>query len=238
MKRRTLFLTLVAGALLWGFGTLEARAGFVPLPTTLDALLPAGNFTTVGPEPDTFSHFTYDPHGSPPAAGLISVSELHVSLVGPPRTEDGIRFTGAFSVGVAPAMADYTITYTVTAPSGLFFTDAYLRATMGVAQGTGIVDIVETLTPNVGNPVTLEVFKTLTTEKISDELFFGPGVTSITVSKDISLVGGTSGATVSVIDQGFSSSNSVPEPTSIALLGIGLTGFLAIRRLFKRTSVA
>jgi len=30
----------------------------------------------------------------------------------------------------------------------------------------------------------------------------------------------------------------VPEPTSIALLGIGMTGFLAFRRLFKRTAVA
>jgi hypothetical protein len=32
--------------------------------------------------------------------------------------------------------------------------------------------------------------------------------------------------------------SSVPEPTSMALLGIGMTGFLAFRRLFKRTSAA
>jgi len=32
--------------------------------------------------------------------------------------------------------------------------------------------------------------------------------------------------------------SAVPEPASIALLGIGMTGFLAFRRLFKRTSVA
>jgi hypothetical protein len=30
----------------------------------------------------------------------------------------------------------------------------------------------------------------------------------------------------------------VPEPTSIALLGIGMTGFLAFRRLFKQTATA
>jgi len=32
--------------------------------------------------------------------------------------------------------------------------------------------------------------------------------------------------------------STVPEPTSMALLGIGMTGFLAFRRLFKRNSVA
>jgi hypothetical protein len=31
---------------------------------------------------------------------------------------------------------------------------------------------------------------------------------------------------------------AVPEPSSVALLGIGMTGFLAFRRLFKRTAVA
>jgi hypothetical protein len=39
------------------------------------------------------------------------------------------------------------------------------------------------------------------------------------------------------VDQGYSQV-AVPEPTSVALLGIGVTGFLAFRRFFKRTSVA
>jgi hypothetical protein len=32
--------------------------------------------------------------------------------------------------------------------------------------------------------------------------------------------------------------SSVPEPTSMALLGIGMTSFLAFRRFFKRTPIA
>jgi hypothetical protein len=34
------------------------------------------------------------------------------------------------------------------------------------------------------------------------------------------------------------SATSVPEPSTLALLGIGMTGFLALRRLLKRTAVA
>jgi len=55
------------------------------------------------------------------------------------------------------------------------------------------------------------------------------GVASVTVKG-----GNGTGAAVGA----FVSLSSVPEPASLALLGIGMTGFLAFRRFFKKTSVA
>jgi hypothetical protein len=50
----------------------------------------------------------------------------------------------------------------------------------------------------------------------------------ITVASSVPLANGT--PTLSF--------NSIPEPTSMALLGIGMTSFLAFRRFFKRRSIA
>ena len=96
MKRRSLFLALAAGIVVLGLGALDARAGNVPLPATLDTLL--GNSTTVvGAETLTFSGFTYassstPPPGSPgPAASTIFVIPYTVG------NETGISLTGTLS---------------------------------------------------------------------------------------------------------------------------------------------
>jgi hypothetical protein len=238
MKRRSLFLALAAGFVVLGFGALDARAGLIPLPSTLDQFVGvnSANFTTVAApnEIETFSNFTFSssviPLGTPSLdASQINMSEFHAGL------EAGIEFSGAF---FAPAntIVDYKITYLVTAPEGFLINDAILGVTYNSFGGTGSVSIGESFfDPNTGLGIgSLSVSNPPGT--ISASTVF-PGIQSILVKKDILLVGGSNGAGVSIIDQGFSSA-AIPEPASWALLGIGMTGFLAFRRFFKKTSVA
>jgi hypothetical protein len=235
MKKGPLILTLFAGILLWGSGAPEARAGQIILPAPLSDFVPppatnSANYAIVGNL--EFLNFGYtQTTGAPPAASGVTVNPF--TLVGPPA-ETGLQFVGAFNAA-AGTTQDWAITYEVKALSGKI-TDAYLAFTGGVFAGTGSISITESITTLSGAPlVTPPMEASIPGSTVASASW--AGVTAILVTKDISVIGGSNGATVSVINQGFSGS-SVPEPASYALLGIGMTGFLALRRFFKKTSVA
>jgi hypothetical protein len=242
MKRRVLFLAAVAaGFLVLGSGALDARAGQISLPTTYNAFVNStgtsnGNFTVVsGAENLKFSNFTYTsssspPPGSPgPAPATLGVTAYTVG------NETGFNLNGTLNAAAA-TFVDISITYTVTAPAGEKLTDAFLATTGGNFGGTGQYSVSETLV-NALNNAPIGTLESSLPGAPADTINFA-GVQSINVTKDIFLSGGTNGVTLSVITQAFSSQGTIPEPTSLALLGIGMTGFLAFRRFFKKTSVA
>jgi hypothetical protein len=224
MKNRLRLLTLAAAVLIWGFGTMEARAS-----------------TVVSSDGGTFSWSL-----SSDGAGHLTLSFSHVELT----TVNGPQLLTPIASTMTTLNADYSLTGHFSSPyfygfdlesfglkrfglvSGARATLGYETVSAGSAQ-LGSMSI-NALMPK-GNPFadnlagyTFSPFSNGGTMNIS---LSDSGVDLGAIIVSGKMASGT-GSFTEVANA------SVPEPASLALLGIGMTGFLAFRRFIKRSKLA
>jgi len=223
MTRRFLIFSLAVGLL--ALGGLNAQAGSITL----------ADWEAMGTVDYGGLAFTFETYAN--ATGNAPAPHVSVTFVGAGTSEVGFILNGSFSAAVGQNN-DSDLVYQVSNTS---ITDATLYGNPA-GTGTGVASVTETIRAGaypggLAGPLlgTLFISNTSTINPVSVTF---PDTPVITVDKDINSVGGTAGVTLSQVGQSFSTTTAVPEPASMALLGIGLSGLFTLRRLFRRTSVA
>ncbi len=217
MFRKSLFLAMGLAAALT---VSQARAGTVNISTGVATYTVADtlgyNETAIVPT----GHYPIPPWVTPPA-GTNWIAPISTTI--PDLNPAGPKPNGEF---------DYTTTFTLTNAS-----TAMLSTTAAVSADDQLVAIIlngHTLSttipaiPPAGGPPwgssTLHSWSAPSSDFVNG--------TNTIVFETKNVFGSVTGLLVSA------TVTTIPEPASMALLGIGLSGLLTLRRFFKRTSVA
>jgi hypothetical protein len=140
-------------------------------------------------------------------------------MLGTPSQAGSVVTTDA-SFSVSPSSgkaADLEVTYTATP-----------TAPITILAGTTVTGVSETIN---GNKVTIDF--TPVNSGVINFSFATAALPPVTFT-EASLTGVTTGAKGTLVI----AVSAIPEPASMALLGIGISGLFVLRRYFKRPSVA
>jgi hypothetical protein len=156
--------------------------------------------------------------------GLSNVPASAVGVVpATTTTGPGLAFNGGWVNSSTSPSGDISIVFTVTAPVTSPITDADLQILSGVGTFLDIESFPGTSIPSLLaadlSPHTVAISPGVTTLLVTDDLSIGPAINGVP-------------SAVSIIDKQFSET-SVPEPMSLAILGVSLLAMGAIRRRFR-----
>ncbi len=241
MRTRSIFLALAVAAMLAGLRS-PASAGSITYQDLINAGTSGTNFTlgngVVINVYDAGLTSTTTGTVVSPAAGAISVSVSSITAGG--TFYGGLQFAAGFGAVGSGSSLDDLFTFDVKVLSaGVKITDLHAFADLGTI-GTGSATLQETIRQLDNAPPTTIFNATLTPTNTTINESLGGAYSAISISKDLLLSAPATGdaATVSQIQQFLSFNGSVPEPNSIALLGIGVSGLIVFRRLFKKIKAA
>ncbi len=179
-----------------------------------------------------FSQFGFSSGGTAPVnANEIGVTVVDNQLPGP---GSGFNFTPAFSDGPGSS-TDAKISFLVTALNGTTIDDLFIHFNGSVSNpangaSTSYSETYCTTSFSTG----CNVFQVNNPPSQLDQHIYIPNATQLWITKDFTARGGNGSASISTIENTFSS--PVPEPREIGLLILAMVGLVFAHRRFK-TSV-
>lgn len=202
-----------------------AFAGNCPT-TTYDQYLGSGFSCSINDQ--TYQDFAYTGTSNPPGF-QIPAAGIGVTPITTPG-DPGLQWSAGWGVGTSIGVLSQDSLFQFAVTSTNPMTDLSLSIAGVGFTGTGSVNVDETaclgaMLPSCsgGTIVTLSVFANSGGQQLYDQVNFA-GVNLISVSKDLLVQAGTNGtAEVSVVTDQFSEgSGTVPEPSTLSMLGAGI----------------